>query len=56
VAEMQVQGQRILKHHPGLAGRAGGGTRLSMQRNLNINWSDSIGYFCLFVSILWSLW
>lgn len=54
LAEIQVRGQRIRKHHPGLAGRGGGGgvktsMRLSMQRNLNINWNDSIRYFCVFV-------
>jgi hypothetical protein len=49
VTEIQVRGQRVRKHHPGLAGRAGGGMRLSMQRNLNINWNDSIRYFCLFL-------
>jgi hypothetical protein len=51
--EIQVRGQRIRKHHPGLAGRGGGGVkttmRLSMQRNLNINWNDSIRYFCVFL-------
>jgi hypothetical protein len=52
LTEIQVRGQRIRKHHPGLAGRGGGvktTMRLSMQRNLNINWNDSIRYFCVFL-------
>lgn len=48
--EIQVRGDRVRTLH---AQAASGGVhtslRLTIQRNLNINWGDSIRYFCLFL-------